>query len=597
MATTDVALRIKLLNPGNLDALRGPYASLSAANAAIPSVVVSGVNYRQGKFVEIGTDGLYVTYWWKGGYNDANLVEYQIISDIEIKDPASFYNPDNNVVGYEVQSLGVIVARSSEIYTSSDVEPTMYITVSGLPPGATFDRYYYFFKANGDFISSGSIPLADTSKTILTPALTATMKINLLGRNIAGASDLEDVKFEYGTEATSYNPFVYTINDVPVYGSNTQSDLLNKLEVDIQDPNNFYDSENNVPGQEVSSTGTISTRSTEIYTEAEVGEFKVITISGLPSGATIARYYSFFKANGDFISSGNIAMALTQGTIITPALTASMKINLLGRNLAGASNLGSVKFQYGTIIEISDEKIVSIAGNELYSPPVLPDTSLKKTILFGDSITETVTSGGVAKLNWPIYAYQKLNWTWYNYARTGARFKDLTTPPTTRASVSVQIDDAITEHGSDDIGIIVFNLMTNDAADSSGTIGSYTTAMSKVLITDLDRTLFAEAVRYAFWKASLQWPNAKIYACTQLRRVTGFIEANTISCISILTQLAGFYNIKIIDQYNEAGISTQFEVNGAQGRYLTDGLHPYGVGIKLQGEYVASKILSSYIKI
>lgn len=76
----DIAGGIKNVLPGNLDALRGPYSSLSAANSAIPSTTidVGGIpmNFRKGKFVEIGTGNPYKTYWWRDGYLDANLVEY-----------------------------------------------------------------------------------------------------------------------------------------------------------------------------------------------------------------------------------------------------------------------------------------------------------------------------------------------------------------------------------------------------------------------------------------------------------------------------------------------------------------------------------------
>jgi lysophospholipase L1-like esterase/uncharacterized protein YjfI (DUF2170 family) len=77
----DIPGQLKNLLPKNIDSLRGPYPTLAAANAAILNniVVVDGVplSYRLGKFVEIGTQAPYVTYWWNGtDYADDKLVEY-----------------------------------------------------------------------------------------------------------------------------------------------------------------------------------------------------------------------------------------------------------------------------------------------------------------------------------------------------------------------------------------------------------------------------------------------------------------------------------------------------------------------------------------
>lgn len=83
----DIAGRLRNLQPGNIDDLRGPYATLSDANLAIPNNLVGGVSYRMGKFVEIGTKAPYATYWWKDGYEDANLVVY-------IPEPVEGYTAD-----------------------------------------------------------------------------------------------------------------------------------------------------------------------------------------------------------------------------------------------------------------------------------------------------------------------------------------------------------------------------------------------------------------------------------------------------------------------------------------------------------------------
>lgn len=60
----EVSERIKLMNPGSLDEWYGPYASISAANSAVPASV------RSGKVVLIGN----VEYWWINNTSDPGLV-------------------------------------------------------------------------------------------------------------------------------------------------------------------------------------------------------------------------------------------------------------------------------------------------------------------------------------------------------------------------------------------------------------------------------------------------------------------------------------------------------------------------------------------
>lgn len=72
----DIAGGITNILPGPLDNLRGPYATISAACAAIPNVVVGGKNFRMGKFAEIGSGLPYVTHWWESSYTDNGLVPY-----------------------------------------------------------------------------------------------------------------------------------------------------------------------------------------------------------------------------------------------------------------------------------------------------------------------------------------------------------------------------------------------------------------------------------------------------------------------------------------------------------------------------------------
>jgi hypothetical protein len=68
----------------------GTFPTVAAANLAITSTVVNGKNLRDGTRVDIGTNGAYAQFWWKGGFADINLVEY--LAD-EISKKISTRNP------------------------------------------------------------------------------------------------------------------------------------------------------------------------------------------------------------------------------------------------------------------------------------------------------------------------------------------------------------------------------------------------------------------------------------------------------------------------------------------------------------------------
>jgi len=68
---------VQVLNPTPLDVYEGPYASLAAANAAVPSALrsISGTTgLLAGRTVIIDNGTIRQAYWWDGGVLDSNLV-------------------------------------------------------------------------------------------------------------------------------------------------------------------------------------------------------------------------------------------------------------------------------------------------------------------------------------------------------------------------------------------------------------------------------------------------------------------------------------------------------------------------------------------
>jgi hypothetical protein len=145
MSNTQIAKGFSLTNPGPLDSRRGPYPTTVAACLAIPNTtkLVDGIskNYRDGVFVDIGTDGNYTTFWWKGGYADGNLVEY--LGELASKNEL---NEISEGGGLSERKYGQTLDLSS--FTSSTSSNLRMVYVPILKEG-NFTKMQYFGVAAG----------------------------------------------------------------------------------------------------------------------------------------------------------------------------------------------------------------------------------------------------------------------------------------------------------------------------------------------------------------------------------------------------------------------------------------------------------------
>ena len=58
-----------------------------------------------------------------------------------------------------------------------------------------------------------------------------------------------------------------------------------------------------------------------------------------------------------------------------------------------------------------------------------------------------------------------------------------------------------------------------------------------------------------------------------------------------MVKLAKRYGFYVIDSMSNSGIVKDFEVWNANGRYLSDGLHPNVTGQQVQANYIVSQII------
>lgn len=125
--------------PGPLDSLRGPYDSLATANGAIPSVVVGGKNFREGKFVEIGANGMFETYWWSGSgqYLNSDLVKYVEDPDLtNYAEKATVYTKDQVYTKPQIDQAIIGLSPDSEVLIpifESKIDTAEKDAINGVP--------------------------------------------------------------------------------------------------------------------------------------------------------------------------------------------------------------------------------------------------------------------------------------------------------------------------------------------------------------------------------------------------------------------------------------------------------------------------------
>lgn len=215
--------------------------------------------------------------------------------------------------------------------------------------------------------------------------------------------------------------------------------------------------------------------------------------------------------------------------------------------------------------------------------------------IYGDSITaegETVNPDGTNsgdRLNWTTKFSQKVKpRSWNNIALPSATWTD-------RAGysgfqwLSNQVATAIANFDKPDI--IVINMGTNDM-NGPVPLGDYDTAIGKSIGT-LDRTLFAEAVRYNLYTLKNEYPKAIIFVCTPLQTYSQDSQSSQRELMhDLLVRMANRYGAILINQRDESGIVSDWESFGADGRYLVDGLHTNENGRTIQREFIYNRVVS-----
>ena len=143
--------------------------------------------------------------------------------------------------------------------------------------------------------------------------------------------------------------------------------------------------------------------------------------------------------------------------------------------------------------------------------------------------------------------------------------------------------------------IFAFAMGTNDDINAFGDADK---ALMGKTPENADLFTTAGAMRWCLHAISENFPNARIVVLTPLQTATPEHNKKTELMIdTIMKKIAGAYCAQIIDCYHNCGIIEKFEIPGAKGRYLRDGLHPDEPGQHLEGAYAAKEIRNNFFMV
>jgi lysophospholipase L1-like esterase len=499
----------------------------------------------------------------------------------------SFLNFGKNLFNKATVTLGYYVSNSTgQLTAAAGFNTSDYIAVL---PNTAYSRkqsnYIGYFDANKVFISGTSA----SGLTFTTPANCYYIRITM------STAAIETEQVENGGTSTAYEPFLVTLTkDVNLQKESIPKDAITFEKTDfIKTTENVFDKNAIITGGYYGKTGTwgaTTSYNSSGFVSIDYNKTYKVPVNGVKGDI------AFWDKNKTVINGIGLSAGTWTDQIVVPnnplikylTFPLSLTENIDTLMVAPVDNFPQIYIPFG-------QKLLTLKNNAfIYGTSIkpTPKTAGKTALIFGDSITETavVSDDGAtytentAWSSWVTYAKNTLQLgTVWNYAKSGASYKNRNLLP--RQYVGLQISSAMANNRPADI--IVVAAGTNDGVTS---LGSYDTAMAKTTLESLDVTNLYEAIRWAFWTIRKNYPNAVCFAATPLQRATNepLSDLNT-----AIIKMANRYNFIVIDAANESGIVRDFEVDGATGRYLADGLHPNTEGKKLMANLFSRVIMNS----
>lgn len=514
------------------------------------------------------------------------------------------------------------------------------IHLSGLqPPTINYSRPYAFYStaeiAIGNVIATGNVSYTVTAKTIDVPAGAMWFAFNPRMRN-GNAPAYDALQLEVGTAASAYQAFIagpglIDGRAVRAPGAATSAEIP-KIGF-VGGGKNLFNAATVIEGKGLNfdgysiETDTGNSMSAPIYVGHLQG--RTLYLSGLqPKTVNYNRPYSFFSSStmdaASLVSTNTVHNAVTAKAIAVPTGAKWLVFNPRMHN-SNAPSYGALQLELGdtaTAFEAYLPVPGLIDGKPVngMAAPVRAAYSGGVLAAIGDSITQdaVVYPGAVGYTpvcanpvdNWPSVLVPKVAPdTYLTFALGGACFASFP-----QLSYHQKFENQVTEllayvaaNPAMTPRSLIIALGSNDMhwglrsagmpAGYSG-LGTYADAMAKALnfaidgtpTTALDKSITLEAMRLGIARLRFKLATTKFFVSLPLQRAP-YTRTQMDPWIDAISKMAGAYGCETIDCYRKSGIVVDFEVDGADGMDLRDGVHPKAPGSKKQGNCLASDVM------
>lgn len=140
--------------------------------------------------------------------------------------------------------------------------------------------------------------------------------------------------------------------------------------------------------------------------------------------------------------------------------------------------------------------------------------------------------------------------------------------------------------------VFAFAMGTNDEWDKLGDAEKALTGKELEGNENIDLFTEAGAMRWCVQTVAENFPDARIFVLTPIQAADPqHNKKNERQIDEVMIKIAVAFGARVVDCFHGCGISEKFEVIGAEGRYLKDGLHPKENGQALEGSFAATEIM------
>ncbi len=142
--------------------------------------------------------------------------------------------------------------------------------------------------------------------------------------------------------------------------------------------------------------------------------------------------------------------------------------------------------------------------------------------------------------------------------------------------------------------VFAFAMGTNDSVECMGDADEALMGKSIIDNPNVDTFTEAGAMRWCIQTIQENYPDCRIFVLTPLQTADPKFNKKNRKLIKSMKKICAGMGVQVIDCNSSCGICEKYENEGAEGRYLIDGLHPKLNGQELEGSFVAKEIRNNY---